>query len=171
MRTVIASLLLLFSCYVSSGFCEGDVESLKQLDYWENGKLRQCTVYNVDGRLASKVFCRDDGSVEKMEKFDTCGNKTEEALYDQKGKLKAGIDGWAAMRWWYEESRLISQIAYDEDGIPIERKQYGESGKLILRQYRDELDMNPYEGAQMYMMLGGRNIPYELIKREESRGE
>lgn len=166
MRTIAVSLLLLFLLHPSCVFCEGDIENLKQLDYWENGKLKQCTVYDVDGRLRSKTFCRDDGTVEKMEKFDDYGNKAEEALYDQKGNLKVGIDGWAAMRWWYEGSRLISQIAYDEDGIPIERKQYSDSGKLILRQYRDELDMKPYEGAQMHMMLGGRNIPYELIKRE-----
>lgn len=160
------SLLLLFPLYASIGFCEGDVESLKQIDHWENGKVRQCTVYDVDGRLKSKTFCRDDGTVEKIEKFDIYGNRAEEALYDQKGKLKAGIDGWAAMRWWYEGSQVVSQISYDEDGIPIERKRYSESGKLVLRQYRDDLDMNPYEGAQMHMMLGGRNIPYELIKRE-----
>lgn len=166
MRTIVVSLPLLFLLYASRVFCEGDIENLKQLEYWENGKVRQCTVYDVDGRLTSKTYCRNDGTVEKMEKFDPYGNKTEEALYDQRGNLKAGIDGWAAMRWWYEDAHLISQIAYDEDGIPIERKQYGEGGKLILRQYRDELDMNPYEGAQMHMLLGGRNIPYELIKRE-----
>ena len=80
-----------------------------------------------------------------------------------KKKIASGME---AMRWWREGSQIVSQISYDEDGIPIERKQYGESGKLIFRQYRDELDMNPYEGAQMHMMLGGRNIPYELVKRE-----
>lgn len=151
---------------VSILFAEGDIENLKQFDYWDNGKIRQCTMYDTDGRLNRKAFCRhDDGTVEKIEKFDRFGNKTEEAFYDQKGLLKTGIDGWAAMRWFYNEYQLVSQISYDESGIPLERKQYSESGKLVLRQYRDELDLNPYEGAQMHMMLGPYNVPYELIKQ------
>jgi len=142
---------------------EGDIGSLKQFDYWENGKVRQCTMYDTNGRLKATAYCRHDGSVEKVEKFDNYGNKAEEALYDQKGALKTGIDGWAAMRWWYDGSHLVSQISYDEDGIPLERKQYGESGKLVFRQFRDELtDAKPYEGALMAMLLGGQNVPYVL---------
>lgn len=171
MKGRVVVLCVLF-CAICPALCfpEGDVENLKQFEYWENGKIKQCTVYDVEGHLKSKAFCRSDGTVEKMEKFDPYGNKIEEALYDQKGRLKLGVDGWAAIRWWYEGPQLVSQILYDEDGIPLERKQYSESGKLVLRQYRDELDLNPYEGAQMYMMLGGRNVPYELIKRENAEG-
>lgn len=163
--------LLLLSYFAFSRLCmgEGDVGSLKQFDYWENGKVRQCTMYDTNGRLKAMAYCRHDGSVEKIEKFDNYGNKTEEALYDQKGVLKTGIDGWAAMRWWYDGSHLVSQISYDEDGIPLERKQYGESGKLVFRQFRDELtDAKPYEGAQMHMMLGGQNVPYILERNPKA---
>ena len=174
MKLLICSLIIAISAIliiVVPCLAEGEVESLKQIEYWDNGKIRQCTMYDTDGRLKAKAFCRNDGTAEKIEKFDAYGNKTEEAFYDQRGVLKTGIDGWAAMRWFYGGYQLMSQISYDEDGVPIERKQYSESGRLMLRQYRDELDLSPYEGAQMHMMLGGRNIPYELIKYEGGQSE
>lgn len=143
-------------------FAEGDVHDLKDFQYWENGKIKQCTVYDAsNGKLKSIAFCRHDGTVEKIERYDTNGNKIEEALYDQSGKLKAGVDGWAAMRWRYGETILRSQIAYNEHGKPIEKKIYGESGKLLLRQYREGLDdIAPYEAASMALMLGGGNLKY-----------
>ncbi len=143
-------------------FAEGDVQDLKDFQYWENGKVKQCAVYDAsNGKLKSIAFCRHDGTVEKMQRCDTNGNKIEEALYDQGGKLKAGVDGWAAMRWRYDTSTLRSQIAYNEYGKPIERKIYSESGKLIVRQYRESLDdVVPYEAASMALMLGGGNLKY-----------
>lgn len=139
---------------------EGEVASLKQFEYWDNGKVRACTMYDASGLLTAKAFCRTDGTVEKLERYDAHGNKVEEALYDQNNKLKTGIDGWAAMRWFYEGPQLASQISYDESGIPIERRQFSDSGKLILRQYRDDVKVAPYEAANMYLLLGNRNIPY-----------
>lgn len=140
---------------------EGGVESLRDFHYWDNGKTKGCTVYDANGRMKAKLFYREDGTTEKIEKYDLNGNKTEEAWYDQKGRLKAGIDGWAAMRWRYYGAQLVSQISYGEDGIPLERKQYSEGGSLIFRQYRESLDDEaPYEGANMAYLLGGRNIPY-----------
>lgn len=155
-------LLLCFWLASAAAFvmADGEVESLKDFVYWPSGKVRACTVYDVSGRLKAKAFCRDDGTIEKIEKFDAGGNKSEEAFYDQKGKLKTGIDGWAARRWWYEDSRVISQITYDEEGRPTERRFYSESGRLILRQYRDSDTLDPYEGAAMAFLLGGRNMPY-----------
>ncbi len=152
----------------SNVYAEGEVEGLKDFQYWDNGKVKQCTMYDADGRLTAKAFCRYDGTTEKVEKYDTYGNEVLEALYDEAGKLKTGIDGWAAMRWWYDGSQLISQISYDEDGKPIERKQYSESGKLILRQYIDDgSDLAPYEAASMAMMLGGHNLRYDAAQGEK----
>ena len=133
--------------------------------------MKQCTVYDaITGRLKAKGFCRHDGSVEKIERYDTAGNKTEEAIYDGSSRLKTGIDGWAARRWWYHDSILRSQISYDENGKAIERKQYDESGRLVARQYREGLDDEvPYEAASMALMLGGGNFRYpdkDLVLKE-----
>src|SRR5512136_823869 len=100
-RSVAAFLFFIagFSVY---SWAEGEVQNLKDFEYWDNGKVKRCIMYDVTGRLKAKAFCRYDGTVEKVEKYDIYGNKAEEALYDENGKLKAGIDGWAAMRWWYD---------------------------------------------------------------------
>ena len=136
------------------------MSSLKQYQYWDNGNVKQCDIYDTEGRLQARAFCRNDGTVEKIEKYDEYGKEVEEALYDQNGKLKAGLDGWAAMRWFYRDGRLASQISYTEYGRPIERKQYSESGKLVLRQYVDDDSVPPYEEANMYLLLGGNNVKY-----------
>lgn len=142
-------------------FADGEINSLKQFEHWDNGAIRMCTMYDTKGHLKAKAYCRYDGTVEKVERYDPDGNKIEEAFYDDKGRLRSGLDGWAAMRWWYQDSRLRSQVSYDELGKPIERKQYDASGRLVLRQYKEKLDdMVPYEAANMALMLGGRNMRY-----------
>lgn len=153
-----AAFFLLFVSAYANG--EGEVESLRQNTYWDNGKIRQCDLYDANGYLKARAFCRVDGTTEKIEKLDRSGNKVEEALYDAKGKLKMGIDGWAAARWRYEGSQMVSQTLYDEDGKPMERKQYSESGRLILRLYREDLNIDTYEGESMALLLGKQNIAY-----------
>jgi hypothetical protein len=155
-----AAILFIIALYARVVFAEGEIQNLKQYQYWDNKKVRQCDIYDTAGYLKRKVFCRDDGTIERVEKYDSYGNKIEAALYDGNGKLKLGIDGWAAMRWWYDGSRLVSRISYNDTGRPIERMQYSESGKLILRQYADDEKLDPYEEASMYMLLGPRNVPY-----------
>jgi hypothetical protein len=92
----------------------------------------------------------------------------EEALYDGRGKLKTGIDGWAAIRWIYSGPMLLYEIAYDETGKPMEMKMYSESGRLIARRYRDDVNFNQYEQASMYMMLGGASAAfYDTTVRKE----
>lgn len=165
--------LLIFLAYslFSSAYvlAEGNVRDLRDYRYWDNGNVRECTIYDVNGSLKANYTYRYDGSVEKVEKFDGYGNKIEEALYDEKGRLKTGIDGWAAMRWWYEGYRRLSQITYDEYGRTVERKQFSESGRLMLRQYKDDEDedLNPYEEASMAMLLGNRNLRYRSREKME----
>ncbi len=134
--------------------CAEGIDSLKQYEYWDNNKIKSCVVYDPDGFIKAKAFCRYDGTVEKIERFDKRGNMVEEALYDEKGRLKTGIDGWAATRWWYEDSELISQISYDDSGHPMEKRAFSESGRLVFRQYRDDENLNPYVEASMAMLLG-----------------
>jgi len=146
---------------------EGEIKSLRQYEHWGSGTIKSCTLFDTDGLLKAKAYCRDDGTVEKVEKFNPTGDRTEEAFYDEKGKLKTGIDGWAAMRWWYNDGRLESQVSYDEVGLPMERRVYSESGRLIFRQYRHDIDFNPYEAANMAALLGPQNMPCVVEKKSE----
>lgn len=155
---ILAGLVLLIPTGASA---DGEVKNLKAFEYYDNGKVSKCTLYDsATGKLKGKAYCGADGSIQKIEKFNENGDMVEEALYDASGKLKAGIDGWAAMRWRYLDRHLMLQISYDEYGKPLERKYYSESGKLVMRLYRDDDTVNPYVNAAMYMMLGGGNIGY-----------
>jgi hypothetical protein len=162
------SLLLFLAVFSQLVYAEGEVKGLKKIEYWETGKVRRCDIYDVNGYLKAKVFCRSDGTIAKIEKFNMIGKRTEEALYDGHGRLKTGIDGWAAIRWVYSGPMMLYEIAYDETGKPMEMKMYSESGKLIARRYRDDVQFNPYEQANMYMMLGGQSAAfYDTTVRKE----
>lgn len=153
-------LLLVFAAFVpATGHGEGNIDALKEYEYWADGKVRGCKVYDTDGHLRTRSFCRPDGSVEKVEKYDMAGNKVQEGHFDPKGNLAAGLDGWAVMKWEYDnDSHMRSQMSFDEMGRPIERKLYSEGGKMVMRQFRDSEKLNPYEEAQMAMFLGGANV-------------
>ncbi|MCX5665894.1 MAG: hypothetical protein NT036_02455 [Candidatus Omnitrophica bacterium] len=153
-------------------YAEGEVKGLKKIEYWKTGKVKQCDVYDVNGYLKAKVYCRGDGTIEKIERFNMIGKRVEEALYDGRGKLKTGIDGWAAIRWIYSGPMQLYEIAYDETGKPMEMKMYSESGRLIARRYRDDVNFDPYEQASMYMMLGGQSAAfYDTTVRKEDEGD
>lgn len=154
---------------VSSSYGDGEVKSLKKFTFWKTGKVRQCDVYDVNGYLKASVYCRSDGTIEKIERFNMLGKRTEEALYDGHGRLKTGIDGWAAIRWIYSGPILLYEAAYDETGKMMEIKMYSESGRLIARRYRDDVNFNPYEQASMYMLLGGQSAAFydTTIRRED----
>lgn len=161
--------LALFSQLVCA---EGEVRGLKKIEYWKTGKVKQCDVYDVNGYLKAKVYCRGDGTIEKIERFNMLGKRIEEALYDGKGKIKTGIDGWAAIRWIYSGPILLYEIAYDETGKPMEMKMYSESGRMIARRYRDDVSFDPYEQASMYMMTGGQSAAfYDTSVRKEDESD
>jgi len=164
---------LICSLFIASAaFGEGEVKSLKKFEFWKTGKVRQCDVYDVNGYLKAMVFCYGDGSIQKIERFNMLGKKIEEALYDGHGRLKIGIDGWAAIRWLYSGPTLLYEIAYDDTGKPMEMKKYSESGRLIARRYRDDVDFDPYEQASMYMLLGGQSAAfYDPVVRKEDESD
>lgn len=166
-----AAFLLFFILCAALAFGDGEVKSLKKFQFWETGKVRQCDVYDVNGYLKATVYCYADGTIQKIERFNMLGKKIEEALYDGHGRLKIGIDGWAAVRWIYSGPTLLYEIAYDETGKPVEMKMYSESGRLIARRYRDDVAFNPYEQASMYMLLGGQSAAFydpTIRKQDES---
>ena len=165
-------LSFLSALLAGSSFADGEVKGLKKFEFWNTGKVKQCDVFDINGYLKAKVFCRSDGTIEKIERFSMIGKRTEEALYDGHGRLKTGIDGWAAIRWIYSGPMLLYEIAYDETGKPMEMKMYSESGRLIARRYRDDVNFNPYEQASMYMMLGGQSAAfYETTVRKEDESD
>ena len=102
--------------------------------------------------------------------MDVGAGRDEEARFDPKGNLAAGLDGWSVMKWEYDdEQRMRSQMSFDELGRPLERKVYSEGGRMILRQVRDsDKDMGLLEkrakaidwGAHMLIAIhanaGGR---------------
>ncbi|MDD3904906.1 MAG: hypothetical protein PHS46_00055 [Candidatus Omnitrophica bacterium] len=164
---IVLAVFLLSTIFTSNSRGDGEVKGLRQYERWNNGTIRSCTLFDTNGLMKAKSFCRNDGTVEKVEKYDPSGNKIEEAFYDERGKLKTGIDGWSAMRWWYNGSHLESQISYDETGTPMERRIYSESGRLVQRQYRHDIDFNPYEEANMAMLLGPQNVPCTVERRPQ----
>jgi hypothetical protein len=164
-RLLIASICMMVIAAYARG--EGEVESLKDYKYWNNGKVRGADIYDNNGRLRARTFVRPDGSVEKLEKYDAYGNMVETAYYDEKGRLRAGLDGWAATRWYYDGSRLVAQMSFDEYGKPLERRQFSESGRLTARFYRDRDDLNPYEQASMAAVLGEQDIPNVPFKLKD----
>jgi hypothetical protein len=142
-----------------SAYGEGTIDALKEYEYWPDGKVRGCKILDKNGKLRVRSFNRPDGSVEKIDKYDTSGNKVQEGRFDPKGKLTAGLDGWAVMKWEYDgDSRVRSEISFDELGRPLERRLYSPGGKMIMRQVRDSDRLDPYEEAQMAMFLGGMNM-------------
>lgn len=175
MKTLCKVIIILTACSilpVLNAHGEGDVRSLKKFEFWNTGKVRKCDIYDVNGYLKASVYCRTDGTIEKIERFNMLGKKTEEALYDGNGKLKIGIDGWAATRWIYSGPSLLYEVRYDETGKMTEIKMYSESGRLMARRYRDDVNFNPYEQASMYMLLGGQSAAFydTTIRREYEEG-
>jgi len=144
----------LISTFVSA---EGNITSLRDYKYWDDGKTRGCDIYDPDGHLRARSYNRRGGTVEKIEKFDLNGNKIEAVLYDEKGRLTTGIDGWAAKRWWYEDSRMVCEMSYDAEGKPISKRQYSEGGNLIAAQFASDANIDPYEEANMRLILLGIN--------------
>lgn len=155
------SIVVITLIFIASSYADGVVQNLREYEYRADGKPWKCTVTDAHtGKLKGKLYYASDGSVEKVERFDDSGNKIEAALYDPMGALKAGPDGWAAMRWWYKDSVLRMQMSYDENGGPIERLFYSEGGKLVMRLYRNDESSNPNINAVMFSFLGSNNVPY-----------
>ena len=167
-RILLGSILIIF-LFTACAHADGVIKNLREYEYRVDGKPWKCTVTDAQtGKLKGKLYYASDGSVEKVERFDESGNKVESALYDPLGAMKAGPDGWAAMRWWYKDSILRMQMSYDENGGPIERLFYSEGGKLIMRLYRNDESANPNINAVMFSFLGSNNVPYYNPKESYS---
>ncbi len=118
--------------------------------------------------MIARASYRGNGTIEKIERYDQYGRRIAEAFYDENGVLMPGIDGWAAMKCFYNEEILVAQILYGADGLPVGRKIYSESGTLIARDYIDSRSTDRYEETNADMLYGG---PGQIVTRYGTDGK
>lgn len=107
-----------------------------QYEYWPDGTPRGFIVHSLRGKVVARAYFRHDGTLEKTETFDDAGNRLSVANYGSRNRLTENIDGWAAMRWAYDDDgKLREESYYREDGRIKERKIFSASGNMIGRQY------------------------------------
>jgi hypothetical protein len=132
----------------------------KKYEYWDNGAIKICNVVAPNGRIRAKATYDSNGIVSKIEKFDSHGHKTEEAHFNDSGNLRNDIDGWAAMRWKYDDDLLVWKTSYGDDGRPIERKYYNEAGHVIARRVVDEADAEYRGNFDPNKLAGKQAVTY-----------
>lgn len=126
---------------------------------WPDGKPRIKTSFYKDGTKAKISYYRQDGSLQQMETFDTEGDKLSVSYYGPNGRLADGADGWAAMKWTYNDGEIASETYYGEDGKPQERKLYNSLGDLVSKQYVGDKEL-PAEEFNPIPTLAGETISY-----------
>ena len=104
-----------------------------------------------------KKYYRQDGTLEKIEKYDIYGHQIEENYYDGDGKLcRNPLENWATIKRRYEDGKLVEESTYDANGGLIERKIYNKLGDLVKRQYVGDDNPNPAEEYSPPLTLSGR---------------
>jgi hypothetical protein len=117
--------------------------------------------YDRAGNVVRKDYYRDDDSLEQVIKYDKEGHKTAEAYYQSDGTLREGADGWAAMRWKYENGNMVGEGYYGADGRLKELKQYNELGDLVAKKYvGDDNAIDPNEEYNPIPPLSGEKVSY-----------
>ncbi|MDP8299058.1 MAG: hypothetical protein P9L88_04065 [Candidatus Tantalella remota] len=118
-----------------AGVCAAEGTGTVKDEYWPDGKVRISKKFNDLGDLLETSYYRKDATLEQHEQYDSMGHQTEASYYNEKGKLREGADGWAALRKDYKNGNLTQESYYGADGHIQERKQYDQSGDLISKQY------------------------------------
>jgi antitoxin component YwqK of YwqJK toxin-antitoxin module len=116
--------------------------------------------YDASGNVIEKLYYRDDGSLEEVIKYDAMGNKTEIAYYGSGGGLRENADGWAAIKWKYENGNIAEETYYGANGRIKERKQYNELGDLVAKQYVGDGSIDPSEEYDPMPTLSGETTSY-----------
>ena len=156
MRGLAVGILFLMCSYAGSS-------EIKAPDYayWDSGKLKEGVWYDEAGNVRVRRWFRGDGSLEKREKYDARKHKIEECNYDGSGRIEDNMDGWAAMRWYYDEAgKLRAQVWYGEDGKVKERKFYSEGGNLVDTQFMGEENIDPDEEHSDLTIIGTHAAEY-----------
>ena len=163
---------LIIACFLATIFftCPDFIYAQSEKNaYWDNKKVRERIEYDNQDNVVSKTFFREDGSLEKFEKYDTDGNQTEESYYGDGGKLCGNpVDYWAAIKRTYQNGNLTSDTTYSATGQMIERRIYDGSGDLVDRQYVGDDAANPDEEYTPPLELSGRTDQfYDSNGKEE----
>lgn len=112
-----------------------------------------------EGRIERQFW--ENGKIKSYIKYDESGRKVEECNFDREGRLRSGIDGWAAMRWKYKGSQLAEEAYYGEDGRMTERKMYNELGDLIGKEYAAGVETYPSEEFEPLPIVAGETVIYD----------
>lgn len=132
----------------------------EELNYWDNGVVSEVMIYDPEKDLHIKKYYTKEGELERIEKYNKYGLRVEESFYDAKGRLRLGVDGWAARRSKYIERKLFQETFYAEDGKPIERKTYNEDGRIVARQYINDGTMDPDEKLATEPLAGKQYVMF-----------
>jgi hypothetical protein len=141
-KFIIIVLLSLQVCGILPTCAEEGAE-VTEVSRWDNGALRETVVNDADRNITIRNFYNQDGTLERVEKYDSGGNKIEVSLYDANGDLREGVDGWAAKRWRYIDGKIFQETTYGTDGKPRDRRTFNEYGKLVARQYMTDGEADP----------------------------
>ena len=171
-KTMIVILILLFAFSVTGiqthavttkpdrtkGMASGKLA--EEYDYWKSGKVRVCRRYDKAGDLVEVSYYRENGTMEMDEKYGEYGHKVQESYYGGNGRLRDNLDGWAVMRWKYDNGTLIEQSYYGADGKLKERKQYNKLGDLVAKNYFGDGAIDPSEEYNPGPTLAGETNAY-----------
>jgi hypothetical protein len=162
-RAVIATMMMVFFL-----FSRSDAEN----EYWDNGKIRVEEEYGPVGEIARKTYYDQDGNKERQERYNDRGQKIVLVYFDRHGALKPGADGWAAMKWKYDDGNMIGEAYYASDGKLQEYKKYNKEGDLVDKKYFGGQDPDPNEEYGTPPTLAGETIEYydKYGKKEGSTG-
>ncbi|HNX91396.1 MAG TPA: hypothetical protein PKY78_06465 [Candidatus Omnitrophota bacterium] len=144
-RTAFLLMMLIFAIFfVKDVFSEDGKYVVKDiLD--NNGVLDVRRISDKEGTIRGEEDFRDNGTVERRVWYDEKGHKIGECLYNGDGTLREGPDGWAAMRFYYQDGKLADERYYDDDGKIKMRKSYDDEGELVEKDYVDDGRVDPYE--------------------------
>ena len=163
-RTVMVLLVMVFASCCTC-FAKGTWMETK--DYWPSGEVRVVKKADSDGDLLEEKYYREDGTMEQYIKYDGEGHKIGEAYYGQNGQLREGADGWAAMRWKYEDGNMVAEGYYGPDGKLKERKQYNSEGDLVAKQYVGDKELPAEEYNPIPPLAGETTSYYDSYGRPE----
>jgi antitoxin component YwqK of YwqJK toxin-antitoxin module len=160
MKKTVVFMLLLGMVFICGHTCSARSTWMESKDYWPSGEVRTSKKLDGDGNLLEEKYYREDGTMEQYIKYDDEGHKTGEAYYGEDGQLREGADGWAAMRWKYEDGNMIAEGYYGPDGNLKERKQYNSEGDLVAKQYVGDKEPLPAEEYNPIPPLAGETTSY-----------
>lgn len=154
MKTIPLIIVLIAIITSASCICAAQDSEVTEVSRWDNGAIKETVVYDPEYGITIRNFYHQSGSLERVEKYDSFGNKIEISLYDANGNLREGLDGWAAKRWRYIDNKVFQETTYGTDGRPKARRTFSESGRLVARQY----------------MTDGEGDPDDVIRKEPAYG-